>query len=141
MTADGFFRNFGQAHTFNRGGRARKIGLNKAGGQTNRVKNLRPAIGLIGRNAHFGHDLQNAFADSLDIVFLNLLGREVDPLTNANILQRFKGEIGVHRFGAIACEHAEMMHLARFARFNHQTCLHPQTLPDKVMMDSRRCQQ
>ncbi len=59
----------------------------------------------------------------------------------AQRFQRFKGEVGVDRFRAVARQHAEMMHFARFAGFDHQPGLHPQALPHQVMMHRSRRQQ
>ena len=38
------------------------------------VENLRPAIGLIGRDAHLGHHLQNPLAHRLDVILLHFIG-------------------------------------------------------------------
>ncbi len=141
VPVDGFLGDLRQTGAFNHRRRAGEILFDKFTGQANRVKNLRPAIALIGRNAHFRHDLQNTLADRLDIILLDLLGGQRQFAAHANFFQRFKREIGVHRFRTKSGEHAEMMHFARFARFNHQTGLHPQTLPDQMMMHSGGRQQ
>lgn len=39
------------------------------------------------------------------------------------VRQRLEGEIGVDRLGAIAHEAGEVMHFARFARFDHDADL------------------
>ena len=96
---------------------------------------------MVSRNAHLGHDLQYALADRLDVVFLHIIGRKRQALAQPDFLQRFKGDIGVDGFGAIACKNAEMMHFACLAGFDHKAGLHPQPLTDEVVVDGGGCQQ
>src|SRR5215212_4799720 len=42
-----------------------EIALHEFRSESDSIEDLRTAIGLIGRNAHFGHDLQNALVDRL----------------------------------------------------------------------------
>ena len=69
-----FGRDLFKARAFDRGRRAGKIFFDESGGEADRVENLGAAIGLIGRDAHLGHHLQNAFADRLDVILLPLIG-------------------------------------------------------------------
>ena len=115
----------------------------KCAGQPDRVENLRAAIGLVGRDAHLGHHLEDALADRLDVARDHLVG--VDLLRHlaalVHVEQRVEGEIGVDRLGAVAGEAAEMMHLARLAGFDHQADRGAQPLADQVMMHGSRRQQ
>src|SRR3546814_10310089 len=95
---------------------------------------------LVGGNAHLGHHLQSALAHGLDVVLLNLRGRERQLAPDADFLQRLEGEPGVDRLRAIAGQYAEVMHLARFARLDDEAGLHPQALADQMMVDRRRRQ-
>ena len=63
--------------------------------------------------------------------------RQVEPILLADRGERLEGEIGIDRFCAIARKHAEMMDFAGFAGFHHEPGLHPQALPDQVMVDRR----
>ena len=56
------------------GGGAGEVLLDEARMQADRVEDLRAAVGLVGRDAHLGHDLQQALADRLDVVLLHLVG-------------------------------------------------------------------
>ena len=140
MAAHGLVGDLRQANAFNRCGGAGEIFFDKAAGKANRIKNLRAAIGLIGRNAHFGHDLQNAFANRLDVIFLHLLRGEGQALADPDFFERFKRQIGVDRLGPVASQHTEMVDFAGFAGFDDQPGLHPQAPADEMMMDRRCCQ-
>ena len=107
--------DFEQADAFDRRRRAGEVFLDKIAGEPDRVEDLRAAIGLIGRDAHLGHDLEDALADRLQVVLLHRLGAERQIVFGADLVERGKGEIGVDRLGAIAGERAEMVDLARLA--------------------------
>ena len=135
MPAHAFLGDFLEADAFDGRGRAGEIFLDEIGGKSHRVEDLRAAIGLIGRDAHFGHHLQNAFADRLDVVLLHVIGLHRQPHLHADLLQRLESEIGIDRFRAVTRQRAEMMHLARFAGLDHEPGLHAQALADQMMMD------
>ncbi len=133
-----FLGDFLQANAFDGRRRAGEIFLDETGGQSHRVEDLRAAVGLIGRDAHLGHHLQNAFADRLDVVLLHVIGLDRESHLHADLLQRLERQVGVDRFRAVARQRAEMMHLARFAGLDHETGLHAQALADQMMMHGRR---
>ena len=54
---------------------------------------------------------------------------------------RLEGEIRVDRFGAIAGERRELMHLVRFARLDNEADGGAQALLDQVVMHGRRREQ
>ena len=58
-------------------------------------------------------------------------------MLDADLLQRLEGEIGVHRLGAVARQHAEMVHLARLAGLDDEAGLHAQALADQVVVHRR----
>ena len=113
----------------------------KLAGEPDRVEDLRAAIGLVGRDAHLGHDLEDALADRLQIILLHLVGAERQPVLDPDLLDRRKGEIGVDRFGAIAGERAEMMHLAGLAGLDDDPGQGALAAPDQVMVHRRGRQQ
>ncbi len=53
---------------------AGEILVDKRAFEPDRVEDLGAAIGLIGRDAHLGHHLEDALADRLQIVLLDVVG-------------------------------------------------------------------
>ena len=132
-----------QADALDHRGRAGEVLVDEGAGQADRVEDLGAAIGLVGRDAHLGHHLEDALADRLDVAGDDLVG--VDLLRHlaalVHVEQRVEGEVGIDRLGAVAGEAAEMMHLARLGRFHHQPDRGAQPLADQMMMHGRRRQQ
>jgi len=82
-------------------------------------EDLCPGIGHIGRDAHLGHDLEQALADALDEVpdrLVTFLG-----IAASDLLQGFQCQIGMHRFRPVTGQQGKMMRLARSTGFDHQT--------------------
>ena len=73
MAARGFLGDLGQADAFDAGVGADEIFRDEIRLQPDRVENLRAAIGLIGRDAHLRHHLQQALADRLDVALDDLI--------------------------------------------------------------------
>ena len=121
--------------------RAREIFFNKRVAQADGVENLRATIGLVGRDAHLGHNLQETLPDRLDKALLNLIGRNFILQVFRHRAERFKRQPGVDGFRAITSETCKMMHFARFTCFNNETHRRPQTLADQMMMNRRGCEQ
>ena len=111
-----------------------KYFCDEIGLEADRVENLRAAIGLIGRDAHLGHDLEDALADRLDVALDDLVLVDFFRQVVLHRDQRLEGEIGIDRFGAVAGEAGEVMHLARLAGFDHEADRGAQALADQVMM-------
>ena len=65
VAADGFARDLVQPNAFDQRRRAGEILLDEIGLQPDGVEDLRAAIGLIGRDAHLGHHLQEALPTAL----------------------------------------------------------------------------
>ena len=102
--------------------------------QADGVEDLRAAIGLVGRDAHLGHHLEQALADRLDVALDDFL---VVELLRQLVLHRDEGlerEIGIDRLGAVAGEAGEVMHFARLAGFDHEADRGAQALADQMMM-------
>src|SRR5690606_36592690 len=115
MAADRLLAHFAQADTLDRRRRSGEVLVDELARQADRVEDLRAAIGLVGRDAHLGHDLLDALPDRLDVVLLDLLGGQFRELVLADLLQRIEREVGVHRLRAVAGERAEMVHFAGLA--------------------------
>ena len=136
MSSQRLLGDFGEVDTFDGCRRAREVALDKRTRQSDRVENLRAAVRLIGRDAHLGHDLENALVDGLDVavndfLFVHFFRKHV--LVGQ---QGIEGEPRIDRLGAIAGEHAEMVNLARVAGLDDQTDRGPQSLADQMMMDA-----
>ena len=64
--------DLGKADALDRGRGAGEIFLDERRRQADRVEDLRAAIALVGRDAHLGHHLEDALADRLDVILLDL---------------------------------------------------------------------
>ena len=126
-----------QVGAFDRRRGAGEIFVDKRTFETHRIEDLRPAIGLVGRDAHLGHDLEEALADRLQIVLLHVVGAEREPCLGADLLQRREGEIGVDRLRAVAGEHTEIMHLTGVAGLDDNAGAGAQPLADQMVVHRR----
>ncbi len=116
-------------------GRAREILVDELRVQPDRFEDLRAAIGLVGRNAHLRHHLEQALADRLDVALDDLL--LVDLLRQAvlDVEKRGEREIGVDRLRAEAREAGEMVHFARTAGLHDEARAGAQPGAHQVVMD------
>jgi hypothetical protein len=73
MHAHRLLRHFGEADALHVAGRAAEVFVDKGRVEADGLENLRAAIGLVGRDAHLGHDLEQALVDGLDEALLGLL--------------------------------------------------------------------
>ena len=133
--------NLGHAGAFDAGRGAGEAFFDKGAGQANRVENLRPAIGLVGGNAHLGHHLQHPLANRLDEVLARFIRADLQPVIHPQLLDGLERQIRVDRLGAIAGQGAEMMHFPRLTGFHHQPRIGAQALTDQVMMHGSGRQQ
>ena len=108
--------------------------------EPDRLEELRAAVRHVGRDAHLRHDLGQALADRLDVVADRLLGRQLAGQLAVQRDQRLEREVRVHRLGAVAGEHAEVVHLARRAGLDHQPGGRPQALAHQVLVHRRQRQ-
>ena len=141
MAAHRLFRDLGQAHALDARMRAGEVFVDEVLAQADGVENLRAAIGLIGRDAHLGHHLEQAFVDRLDVALDDFLLVELLRQIVLHGDQRLEGEIGIDRFRAVAGQTREMMHLARLAGLHHQPDRGAQAFADEVMMHRRAGEQ
>ena len=72
--ADGFFGDFKNAYALHATRCAGEILVNGLAVDTDGLKQLSAAVRHVGRHAHLGHDLGQAFADSFDIVVNRFVG-------------------------------------------------------------------
>ena len=67
VTAHVLLRHLVHADAFDGGRRAEEVAGDELGLEADRIEDLRAAIGLVGRDAHLGHHLEQALADGLDV--------------------------------------------------------------------------
>ncbi len=125
-----------EADAFDLRRRAEEILVDQFGRQADRVEDLAAAIGLIGRDAHLRHDLEDALADRLDVAIDDFAAIDFlrEFAARVHVGQRVEGKIRVDRFGAIARQQAEMVHFARLAGFHDETDRGAKPLADQVMV-------
>ena len=140
VAADAFFSDLREADSLNDAGRSGKIPLNEIAGKTDGVEDLSSAIGLVGRDAHLGHHLQDALAHRLHIFLCDRVSAFRPVACDTHVFERLERQVRVDRLGAIAGKHAEMVYLARLARFDNKARLHAQTLTDQPVMNGRGSQ-
>ena len=121
----------------------KKKRLTKSVRETDGVEDLGAAIGLVGRDAHLGHDLEQALTHRLDVAIDHFVGIDLgrEFAFGMEGRERFEGEVGVDGFGAVAGQHGEMVHLAGFAGFDDEAGRGAQALADQVVMHGGRGQQ
>ena len=118
-----------------------EIFFNKGRLEPDRIEYLRTAIGLIGRNAHLGHHLQQPLVDTLYEALVDFIMAQIAIDLFTQIFERLEGKPRIDRFGAKAGESGEMMDFACFAGFHNQADRRSKPLADQVMVHSRRRQQ
>ena len=137
MPLNRFARNLAQADAFDLRVCACEITFDERRSQTNGIKDLSAAIGLIGRDAHLGHDLEHGFAERLDEALLDVVLADVCAKIGQHFIECFEREVRVDGFCAIARERAELVDLVSFARFDDETDGGSQALLDQVVMHGR----
>ena len=104
------------------------------------LEDLRPAVRLIGRDAHLRHHLVQALADRLHEALGGFLRRNFgDDLVKLG--QRLEREVRMDRFRAVAGEQREVMHFARRAGLDDEARAGAQAVANEVLMHRRRRQQ
>ena len=125
-------------------GRAVEAQAHHAGRQTDDLKQAAAAIAGDGRDAHLGHDLEQALADGLAIAAAQLgtLGLlELDPTLAHHVEQRLIGHVRIDGRRAIADEAGEVMRITRRTGLDDQVALAAQTQLHQTMVDGTGGQQ
>ena len=136
MQPERFVRDLEQADPLDVARGPREVLVGERGVQSDRLEDLRTAIRLIGRDAHFGHDLVQAFADRLDVTLGRFLRRHLGHIL-VQLAQRLEGQVRVDRLRAVPGEQRELMHLACRTRLHDQPGAGAQTLAHQVLMYRR----
>ncbi len=138
LAAHGFLGDFAKPNAADPRRGPAEIALNEIFRETDRLENLGAAIGLVGRNAHFRHDLQEALVDRFDVALACLMAIDFIGKLARHGGERLEGEVGVDRFRSIARQQGEMMDLPRVAGFDDEADRGAQPLADQMMMHRRR---
>ena len=134
MAARGFFRDLGETDALDAGVGAGEIFRDEIGLQSDGVEDLRAAIGLVGRDAHLRHHLQQALADRLDVALDDLVVVERAGQAVLHGDDGLERQIRIDRLGAVAGQAREMVHLARLAGFDDEADRGAQAGADQVVM-------
>jgi hypothetical protein len=137
MTPHRFLRDLGKPHALNAGVGAGEEFCDEIHLQSDRIENLRAAIGLICRDPHLRHHFQKALADRLDVPLDDFIVVERDRQAVLHRDDGLKGEIWVDRLRAVTGQAGKMMHLARLPGFDHDADGGAQARADQVMMHGR----
>ena len=141
VAAHGFLRHLGQADAIDGAACTGEVALEKARRQAHGIEDLGAAIGLVGRDAHLRHDLQDALVDGPDVAPLHFFLGQFLGQRRPQRQQRVEGEIRVYGLGAIARQQAEIVHPPGLAGFHNQADFGAQAPADQVVVDARRGQQ
>ena len=105
--------------------------------QADDLKELRASVAADGRDAHLGHDLEEALPDAGAVTAPELkAGREVELHRAAahHLEQHLVGHVRIHGGCAVADETGEVMRIAGGAGLNQQIALAAQARPDEVLV-------
>src|SRR6266699_3795304 len=93
----GFARQHVESDTLDAAWSAREVLLDQPLVQADRLENLRAAIALQRRDAHFREDLEQSLVDGLDVVVERFLERDAlgQEAAHREILKRLDRQIGV----------------------------------------------
>ena len=137
---NGFFGDFKNADPFDLAGRSSEVFADGFAGKANRFKQLRTAIAHVSRNAHFGHNFRQTFANGFDVVVNRFFCRQITGQFLVDFRQCFHRQIGVNRFRAITRQHREMVHFTRCSGFHDQARAGAQAACDQMLVNRRQCQ-
>ena len=125
-----------QAHAVELGDGSREEVLDQLAGQAQGLEGLGSAVGGDGRDAHLGHDLLHALAQSLDEVGDRLLLRDPDDLPGAHeVLGGLHGQVWVHARGAVAQQQGHVVDFADVAGLDHERALGASGRAQQMVVD------
>ena len=119
--------------------RAGEMPIDERGAQSHRLPHLRAAVTLQRGDPHLRHDLEQAFAERLDVALLRsgavrLVAGRLGASQRGDGLER---EIRVHRARAVGDQQCEVRDLPRFAGLGDETHAPAQSLANEVMVYRR----
>ena len=124
-----------KVHAVDPGGRAGKVAPEHLVVQAQCFENLCAAVAVQGGDSHFRHDLQDALAQSLDIVVDGRReGHVAQHSLGDHVVKGFIHQIGIHRTAAVPEQDAMVVHFPRLSAFQHDAAPGPLPNADQVMM-------
>ncbi len=110
--------------------------------QADRLADLRAAVALDGGDAHLGHGLDDPLDGGLDEIFdaCGVVQAGEQPLVD-HVVDGLEGHVRINGGHAVAEQHGEVVHLARFARLQDQRHMGAGGGPDQMMMQAGHGQQ
>ena len=104
---------------------------------------LPAAVAVQRRDAHLGHDLQQALVERLDVVLDRGLhvGDGGNLLVDPQLLDRLEGDVRVDGARAVAEQEGHVVHFPRLAAFHDDPATGPLAFPYEMVMNSGRREQ
>jgi len=127
----------------NAAGRPREILVDECSIQADRFEDLRAAVALLRRDAHLRHYLEHPLGHRLEELLLEHLGRVIgrEVAIDLHLVNCGEGEIRIDRAGAVAGEQGKVLHLAGFARLDHEAAARASFLANEMVVNATRGQQ
>ena len=124
------------------GGGAGEVLVEQRLGEAEGLEGLRGGVGADGRDAHLGHDLQNALDQRLHVVAHRDARSEVgDGAVRDQVLDGFEGQVGVDGGGAVAEQQRDVVHLAGVAGLHDERGAQPVLGADQMVVHRGNQQQ
>jgi len=130
-----FTANLGKPDTADTGSGPGKATVHDGAAQPDSLEYLGRPITVLRGNADFGHGLEHALFNRLDIVFNRLARGILHYRIRINQFpDGFKGKPGIHRTRTVAGQQAEMHNLASLPRFHDKPAQGTLVNADKMLM-------
>ena len=136
VAGQGLDGDFLEADAFNLGGRALEAFLDEFGGNADGFEDLCATVAVDHRDAHFGHDFEDASFDGFAVVDDRLGKIAVGTVALEKFANGFEGEVGIYRRCAEANEAGDLVHIAGFAGLANQAGAHAFSHADQVVVHS-----
>ncbi len=130
MSREGAVGELAQADAADPRRRPGEVALDDVGCEADRLEDLRAAVRGDRRDPHLRHHLQKALRDPLHRACLRIF-----------VAERLEHQVWVDRSRAVADEHGDRVHAARFARLDDDSRLQPCPLSHEMVVGSARREQ
>ena len=136
VAGQGLDGDFLEADAFNLGGRALEAFLDEFGGNADGFEDLRATVAVDDRDAHFGHDLEDAGFDGFAVVDDRLGEIAVGAVALEKFANGLEGEVGIDCRRTEADEAGDLVHIAGFAGLANQAGAHAFPNANQVVVHS-----
>jgi len=143
MACPGLGCDLVQADPFDPRGGSAEVGGDDLTVQAHGLEHLGASVATEGRDPHLGYDLQQALAESLDVVVEGGGRSDVlaQPVSQCQVDQSLEGEVGVYGRGAVAQEKRHVHDLARLAGLDDDVHARPPGAAQEMLVDGGDRQQ